>query len=421
MPRSAVSIVLVAATLSLALAACDSTGQGSGTDATADDAGAATTTTSTAEGPAPVMVVGTVGGEVRVVDDRGTTIASAVPDTGDAYRQPVWASDGSILASFASVESGPGLVALDPVDGGVVWTSPMETPPFFYLPAPAPSTDATTSLRNDPSGNGLVSELVDRSGNARVIATVSPFYASWSPDGDQLAIHGEGRYVDIRDASGTRTIAEPSGAFQAPAWDDEGLVTLRTTDAAGQVLSVWNGEGFRDVAAVEGPARFSVASGRVAIQSIAQDDAGGLQAGVPIQELDAVPGGRLVVIDLDTGAVDTVSSVLTPMFQWDPSGQRLLFATFDSESELEFTWRVWEDGTVTDGASFAAQPVWFRDVAPFFDQYVQSVSLWAPDGSAYAYPEVVDARPVVSIQPLDGSPPSVVENATWVSWLVPGG
>jgi hypothetical protein len=365
------------------------------------------------------MVVGIVGGEVRVVDAQGTTIASAVPDAGAAYRQPVWTSDGSILASFASVADGPGLVALDASVGGIIWRSPMETPPFFYLPAPSASADATTSLRNDPAGNGLVAELVDRSGQARPIASVSPFYASWSPDGAALAIHGEGTYVDIRDSSGTRTIVEPSGVFQAPAWIDDGLVTLRTT-GAGQVLSVWNDDNFRDIASVSGPVRFAAAAGRVAIQSIGETEIDGVQAGIPSQDLATIPGGRLVVIDLETGAIDTVSSVLTPLFQWDPSGERLLFATFDSEAELEFTWKVWEDGTVTDGVSFRAQPIWFRDVVPFFDQFVQSVSLWSPDGSAYAYPEVVDARPVVSIHQLDGSPPLVVQNATWVSWFVPG-
>ena len=126
------------------------------------------------------------------------------------------------------------------------------------------------------------------------------------------------------------------------------------------------------------------------------------------------------MVDLATGATSTVSNRLTPMFQWDPSGTRLLFASFESEDSLEFRWNIWQDGQVTEGPSWEAQPVWFRDVVPFFDQYVQSISLWSSDGTAYAYPEIVDARPVVTIRTLGRDEAATIDDATWVTWRTTG-
>ncbi len=389
------------------------------------DAGASpttpeTTVAPTANDPVHRLVVGTVGGAVRVVEGDGSPVVELEPQPGDAYRQPVWTSEDTILSSFSSIDDGAGLASIDPTTGEVEWATPMGSPPFYYLPAPTGASDLSTSLRNDPSGAGLIAELVDRSGAVRPLATVSPFYATWSPDGGALGMHGEGRRLAVRTAGGTTTIAEPTGGFQAPVWTSDGLVTIRTVDDD-QVLSVWDGAEFRDVAGVAGPVRFTAAAGRVAIQSIAEDTSGGVQAAQRVPSTTELPGGRLLVVDLESGVSETVSSVLTPMFQWDPTGRRLLFATFEAEDELRFTWRVWEDGTVTELAPFVAQPGWFRDVVPFFDQYVQSISLWAPDGSAVAYPEIVDARPVVTIRSLDGSPATRLADATWVSWRLPPG
>ena len=412
--RRIASFLLV---LAVALAACVSGADEDTTSTAASDSG--TSTTREPDDSEQRLLVASVGGGIRVLDGDGGSIAGFDPEQGGAYRQPVWASDGSVLAAFTSVADGHGIDALDPDTGGLVWRAPTATPPFYFLPAPEGSPEATTSLRNAADGGGLVAEVIDRSGTVTELAAVSPFYASWAPDGSGLAIHRQGSAVDVRTGDGTETIASPTGAFQAPVWTEEGIVVVRTVNDE-QVLSIWQAGEFDDVAVLEGPVRFSVVGGRVAIQSIADDPEGGVQAALRTQSVPALPGGRLIVIDLTTGDQVTVSSVLTPMFQWDPTGTRLLFATFESDESLEFRWNVWEDGAIAEGPTWQAQPVWFRDVVPFFDQYVQSISLWSPDGSSYAYPEIVDARPVVTIRSLDGSEAVTIEDATWVTWDRPG-
>lgn len=379
-----------------------------------------TTSTTTVAVPLPQdrVAVSSVDGGIRVHDAAGAEVMRLDAVAGISYRQPVWASDGSILAARSGDGGGVGLVSVDASDASIRWEAAMDTPPFYYLPAPAGSAWATTSLRNDPSGGGLIAELVDGGGMVTPIATISPFYSTWSPDGGLLAVHGGGRTIDIRSEGGTETIADPSGVFQAPAWTADGLVTLRTT-AIGQVLSVWDGSSFDDVASVAGPVRFTAGNGRVALQAVGSDGGGGVQAGLSSQQVPAIPGGRLVVIDLDSGAVETVINELTPLFQWDPSGERLLFATFTSPDTLAFRVQIWDGGSTVDLGSFDAQPIWFRDLVPFFDQYDQSISLWSTGGDAIAIPEVLDGRRVVSIRPVDGSRAVVIEDATWVTWRPP--
>ena len=122
------------------------------------------------------------------------------------------------------------------------------------------------------------------------------------------------------------------------------------------------------------------------------------------------------MVDLETGQIDTVADVLAAVYQWDPSGERLLYATFDDGSTLNLTWHVWSSGEIRDLSSFLAQAAWFRDFVPFFDQYDQSVSIWSPSGDRIAYPAVQDERLVVVVEMTDGSGVDIVDDATWASW-----
>ena len=399
--------------VAVVLAACSPSG--TGVESTTTEDLAATTTTTTAP-TADRFVTTTPGGAVVVHPGVGKEPIRIDQPTGSVSRQPVWLADGSVLFATVDPAGASRLVAVDADDGSTQWDAEFGSRPFYYLPAPTGAPVATTSLRNDPGGAGLIAELVGRDGSVEPLSTSSPFYATWSPDGSTLATHVEQSRLSIRDATGTRVISDPTATFQAPAWVADGLVTLRTT-ASGQVLSVWSDDSFEDVASVDGSVRFVVGGGKAAIQSIpTDDDPDGVQAALPVQELPLIPSGRLSIVDLATGSIEPITDVLTPLFQWDPTGSRLLYATFDTGTTLDLTWHLWSEGQIDDFSSFLAQPQWFRDVVPFFDQYDQSVSLWSASGASFAYPAVVDGAPVVVVQPTSGEPPTTVENATWVAW-----
>ena len=285
----------------LVLAACTSSGPDVESTTTQDLADATTTTTTSTTTTADRFVTTTPGGAVVVHPGAGEEPITIDQPAGTVSRQPVWLADGSVLFAAADSTGAGRLVAVDADTGAMKWDAELSSRPFFYLPSPLGAAAATTSLRNDPGGAGLIAELVGPGGSVEPLSTSSPFYATWAPDGSALATHVEQSRLSIRDATGTRVVSEPTGTFQAPAWVADGLVTLRTT-ASGQVLSVWGDDSFRDVASVEGSVRFVVGGGKAAIQSVpTDDDPGGVQAALPAQELPAIPSGRLTVVDLVTG------------------------------------------------------------------------------------------------------------------------
>jgi hypothetical protein len=361
------------------------------------------------------LVTSTASGGVVVYDDSLDEVVRLSPVENSTFRQPTWLDSESIVYAEATDDGGAALVATEATSGSIIWTSVLDTPPFYYLPAPDGADAATTALRNDPSGTGLITELVGSDGTAEQLSDESPLYTSWSVDGRSLAIHSGQARITIRSDAGEETIAEPSGFFQAPSWTTAGLVTLRTTDV-GQVLTIWRDGTFTDLALIEGPVRFVVSGSKIAIQSALVPETGGVEASMRTQTLPEIPGGRLVVVDIASAEIATVSNLVVPLFQWDPTGNRLLYATIENGEPLNLTWHIWTDETITDLSSFLPQPSWVRDLVPFFDQYAQSVSMWSSAGDKIAYPAVADGAPVVVVEAVDGSGTELISDATWAAW-----
>lgn len=397
-------ILHLVAPLLLVVTACTN---GAAPQTTVDD------TTTTVAPPPGTMAITSGSGDVAIVDVSGIELLRRSAADGNRFSQPVWLDAATIVTSVAAGTSHR-VMAMDSVAGSTIWEAELPTPSFFMLPSPPGGRYATTSLRNNSSGTGLVAELIDTFGDVTLLSEESPFYASWSPDGLQLAIHASADHLDIRSSDGTVTVARPTGIFQTPSWIDEGLVTMRST-AGGQTLSIWNGIEFRDIGLVDGPVRFVASDRFIALQSV-PSESGAVEAAVRTQTTPSLPAGRLVVIDLQSGSTTSITGELTPMFQWDPGGTKLLFATYEDESSLDFGWHVWQGGSIADLGIHEIQEDWFRTVAPFFDQYAQAVSLWSGDGSRFAVPAVIDGENVVVIQTVAGGAPVVIGDATWVAF-----
>ncbi|MGI9529149.1 MAG: hypothetical protein ACR2NG_05510 [Acidimicrobiia bacterium] len=361
------------------------------------------------------LVVATGSGAVAVFDGDLVEVQRITPTDGTIFRQPAWLDGESVV--FSEVPGTGGQSALTSAavaDGSIRWRAELDTVPFYYLPAPSGAGADTTSLRNNPQG-GIIAELIATGGAVEQISDRSPFYSSWSPDGSALAIHERQSRLSIVEGSRVTTIAEPSGAFQAPAWTEAGLVVLHAT-AGGQALSVWDGSAFEDLAIIAGPVRFSATDRQIAIQSAEVADGQSVEAGLRTQSLPTIPGGRLVVVDIESGSVATVSNRLVPMFEWSPDGSRLLYASFGDGGSPELTWHLWDEQSTVDLSAFTVQPEWFQAVAPFFDQYVQSVSMWSPSGNRIAYPAVVEGANAVVVEMVDGSGTAMITDAVWASW-----
>jgi hypothetical protein len=195
-------------------------------------------------------------------------------------------------------------------------------------------------------------------------------------------------------------------------------VTLRTVSDI-QRLAIWDGGSFTDIALVVGPVGFVTSGDLVAIQATERPDAGSIAAALRTQAIPTIPGGKLVVVDLVSAEIQTVSSDLALVYQWNLSGTSLLYATL-ADSRGSLVWNVWTKGQSVENETFSFQPGWFSNLVPFFDQYAQSVQFWSSSGEYIGYPAVVGTDPVVIIESLGGVESVVIPEATWSSWAPPG-
>jgi hypothetical protein len=369
-----------------------------------------TSTTVPVQTEPPALLITDAAGAVVVIQEDRTVVETFEPPTGARYSQPIWASSDVIV--YAQAGTGDNRLEATGLGEDSIWSVELDTPPFYYLAAPDSDNTTVVSLRNNAEGPGLVIERISNQAGPQTIADEAPFYASWNPNDGRLASHVGDSRLDITSTS-TETIDTNASGFQAPVWLSSGLITLRTR-GEDTYLTRWSEDSFQDIAKVRGAARFVGSGDSVAIVTGGDIATGGLQA--VAQALPTITSGVLTVVDLEQGTFTSVTSDPSPMFQWDPAGEQLLYVTFVDDPAPALVWHVWNDGTITDFEPHVPEPSWFGTVAPFFDQYAQSISLWSPDGSAFAYPALVNDEARILVQHLDGTAPLDLAAGNWVTW-----
>jgi len=358
-------------------------------------------------------------GLLAVVDDGGDLVVLA-PD-GEPVRTMTELDDGVVV--FQPIWSGPdhlvyveqgalgGELVVVGIDGAERQRVEFAAPPFYVYPRPGDGDAADiVSLRNDLEG-GLAAEVIDADGNVSGLDGDFPFFFTWTADGRVVA-HLEGVFLE-EVFPGRRPVADGIGAFGAPGSRGNDVVFIRTAGGR-SILSVLADGEVDDVATVRGPAQLVVGGDRVAVRSVATDEGGAVEA--LAQTIPSLPSDTLVVVGLDDGAVDIVATGGVVAFFWDPSGDRLLYLVVEDESRGQLRWHVWEEGTVSDYAIFVPDASWFANFVPFFDQYSQSMTLWSPDGDAFAFPGSVDGEAGVWVQHLEETSATRVSSGSWVAW-----
>lgn len=358
--------------------------------------------------------------EGRVVtaasDGSEPTVVSA---DGEAGFQPVWSPDGGHVAYVAQ---GGGVSVAD-LDTGSLQQVTTDVQPFYLHWSPG--GERIAALRN--SAEGIALELVEVASDGldtEVVDTGQPYYFSWQPDGDRLVVHVGADRLDLLDPSGeTEELGVPPGTFQAPHWAEPGIVATTSGDGGDELVLVGEDGDVEVLAEHSGLVTFAVdpTGRRVAVQSLgpgqgSADDDGGitttaLGAGGAADELAA---NRLSVVDLDSGEMGTVTAEPAVAYFWSPDGERLLVLELASPRELQ--WSVWSDGDLADGPSFAPPASWVRTFLPFYDQYARSMTLWSPDGSAFAFPGRVGGDEGIWVHEVADGTTSKVADGTWVAW-----
>jgi TolB protein len=369
--------------------------------------------TSTTTEPRSDRLVVLDGDNDAVIVTADGAIVRRLTDAGDStiVFQPIWAPDGASVA-YGRFDGTDASVVVTKSDGEPVTEHALPAPVIYLSWG---RTGALGWLRNDAE-RGLAFEAVSPDGD-RVEDGGGPFYFAWSPDGTRLLAHvGVDRLDVIQFGGNAEAIGEPPGAFSAPWWTERGQIYL-TQDATGQRLIIDDGSGPTVVARVRGSAQLGVAASRIAVRSF-DPEGSGLAAA--LQQAPLIPPDRLNVLDLDTGALTDVAGPRTIAFFWSPGGDRLLLLEAMGDEAGAVRWVVWSPEGTTAYTEFFLEDSWVRDFLPFFDQYAQSVRLWSPDGSAFAFPGSVAGTQGIWVQELDAEAPTMIGEGTWVDWAPAG-
>jgi len=81
-------------------------------------------------------------------------------------------------------------------------------------------------------------------------------------------------------------------------------------------------------------------------------------------------------------------------------------------------WHVW-DGKADRriGPTFLPSPTFWRDYVPFYGQFAQSMTVWSPDGKAFAFAGLIGDRAGIWVQDLGAAQPTfVLDGGSVVSW-----
>ena len=375
------------------------------------------------EGPAPTIPsdVATLPGRLAVLDVTGDLVA-VDPDGSDEallddvepglsqVRQPSWSPDGSLAwvhLEATDEETVEVVIATSTGAGGRSTEAATATVPFYLSWDPTssriaylgPSPDAEIEL-------GILEVAGDAPGTT--LDAGRPFHLSWAPGGDQLLVHVGGDRLERLGLDGSlTTVVEEPGAFTTPVWTADGRsFVYAAAGAQGHHLVVHDveAERGRPLVPFDGLVTFVVSPDgeRIAFQVL--------------EEQRALP---LTVIDVGTGETVEITDALTAGYFWSPDGERLLYLNpVPDEEAFWYRWGVWDGTSSFVTPRFVPSLLFVRDYMRFFEQYAQSLSLWSPDGTAFAYPgSSEDGEQGIWIQSArpDRAPVLVAEGA-FVAW-----
>lgn len=370
---------------------------------------------------APPDIAG-LEGRLAVLDGTGR-IVSIAPDGTDEVvladaapglsenRQPAWSADGTRLAwvhlEAADDATISASVATSTFDGRRPTETATGVVPFYLSWDPTSSRVAYLGPLGEEVEFGVI-ELAGRA-TATPIGTGQPFYLSWAPGGDELLVHvGTDRLDRLHLDGSTTRVGDPPGRFSAPVWTADGRTFVYATQGALNdrlVVRHLREDAARAIVPYDGLILFVVSPDgrRIAYQVIGETET-----------------SPLAVIDLASGeTTQVVDDGLVAAFFWSPDGERLLVLDpVPDEEAFWYRWIVWDGASSFTTARFVLSILFVRDYLPFFEQYAQSMSLWSPDGRAFAYPGMSeDGETGIWVQPARADrEPVLVADGEFVTW-----
>ena len=415
--------------LALASAACSPSSSGettsSGVPPTSAPAGTTPQTTvapSTTEpsAPLPIESLGRLAiidgdGNVVIVSPDGETSIEVTGEGGTVfYQQPTWAPGGERLVFTEVSRDGIWVTTAD--DQGDVRRFVTEQPAFYFFWDQ--TGDRVAFLRNSPSDGAIAFEVVDDVDGAapKVAGMGSPFYFAWGPGADDVSVHvANGLAGVMRLGEGViEQLDVVNGPYAVPQWTGRGIAHVSEVSGGFELRVLEPGGAPAVIASMPASPQFlfSQDDRRVAIR------VGEVEGALSVFQSVAptMPAGALSVLDIETAEITNVTTEQVLAFFWSPDGQQLLALEIDENDG--FRWLVWSasTGESREYAPFLPGRDFVSRLVPFFEQYALSWQLWAPDGSAFAYPALAGEETAIWVQPVAGGPPTKVSTGTWVAW-----
>jgi Tol biopolymer transport system component len=364
--------------------------------------------------PAPVhgerLLVLMEDGAVVTVSPDGSQMRSVVPSPGQGVevKQPVWSPDGRSIAwaEFEVDDAGAHsrVVTSDP-EGASRTEFAVETGTFFLQWDPTSSRVAYLGNYRGAVGMGVAELAADGSPTAMTLGAGRPFYLSWSPDGDLLLIHVGSQTLGTLDLQGNlEEIGDAPGIFGAPVWLADGRMVYAVIDEQRQTLVVRDDDTPKELVRFRGAIEFVVSPDgeRIAYRVTGRDGPGGVS-----------------VVNIRSAKSQKATATTTSAFHWSPDGRRLLLMTAAGPGPSAMhRWQVWEDGELTPvGPTFLPSETFLQEYVPFYGQYAQAMTLWAPDGRSFAFPGSIGTEAGIWVQELSERDPTLVlDGGSVVAW-----
>ena len=368
--------------------------------------------------PGRLLVLGSEGRITTMRSDGTDQVTLAEPDPVVEERtQPTWSPDGAQVAWTERRADQETFLVVADRDGRRLIEA--RSPLLAVYIAWSPNGEHI-GLTGGVGDGSLQLAVAGSDGEIAVIDQGSPLYFDWAPNGSEVLARISGRFEYLAIDGSGRTTVPATGDFRLGAHIGESVVLGNARDV-GEALAVADRSGGiqRELVRYSTPMAFVVdgIGGRLAVMSRGSPESQEL-AGVEETDLPIVEANQLVVVDAGDGEVREVSRAQNIAWFWSPDGRLLLYSTLEFLDGVErLQWHTWDGETATSYRAFSPTGIFGRDYLAFFDQFARSITLWAPDGSAFAYAggtSLEDAG--IWVQAVDGGDPVRVSPGVMAMW-----
>jgi len=371
--------------------------------------------------PGRLLVLGSESEIITMRPDGTDPVTLAEPDPDIERTQPTWSPDGSRVAWTERRAGQETYLLVANSEGGDLdeWPSPLLA---VYL-AWGPDGEHLALTGSQDMGDLLLA-IAGPDGDIQVIDQGAPVYFDWAPDGTELLARVSGRFEYLAiDGSGRETVPT-TGEFRLGAHVAESVL-LGTGRDVGEALALANRQGGieRELLRYTVPMAFVAdeTGSRVAVMSRGSPESQELSR-LEETDLPIIDAERLFVVETSDGDLQEVSRARNIAWFWSPDGQDLLYSTVGAADGFErLQWHVWDGDETKSYRPFSPTGLFGRDYLSYFDQFALSISLWAPDGSAFVYAggsSLEDAG--IWVQQVEGGDPVRVSPGEVALWSPAG-